>query len=76
LRIQLPCSPTYCVRPVVEEADKIAPGFSRIYKEMIIFSTDEKPLPRVGKGTIARKAAIALYSSEIDQMSVLSKYFK
>ncbi|KAF9067129.1 putative aminoadipate reductase [Rhodocollybia butyracea] len=54
--------------PVVEEADKIAPGFSRIYKEMIIFSTDEKPLPRVGKGTIARKAAIALYSTEIDQM--------
>ncbi|KAF5372278.1 hypothetical protein D9757_009652 [Collybiopsis confluens] len=54
--------------PVIEEADKIAPAFSRIYKEMIIFTTVEKPLPRVGKGTIARKAAIALYSAEIDKL--------
>ena len=55
-------------RPVVEEADKIAPAFSRIYKEMILFATSEKPLPRVGKGTVARKAAIALYTSEIDKL--------
>ncbi|KIK57240.1 hypothetical protein GYMLUDRAFT_229544 [Collybiopsis luxurians FD-317 M1] len=54
--------------PIVEEADKIAPAFSRIYKEMIIFTTSEKPLPRVGKGTVARKAALALYASEIDKL--------
>ncbi|KIK57239.1 hypothetical protein GYMLUDRAFT_247199 [Collybiopsis luxurians FD-317 M1] len=54
--------------PVVEEANKIAPAFSRIYKEMTIFSSSEKPLPRVGKGTVARKAAIALYASEIDKL--------
>lgn len=55
----------------MEEADKIAPAFSRIYKEMILFTTAEKPLPRVGKGTVARKAAITMYTPEIDKLSVL-----
>jgi hypothetical protein len=62
------CRFNLSARPVVEEADKIAPAFSRIYKEMIIFTTAEKPLPRVGKGTVARKAAIALYTPEIDKL--------
>jgi hypothetical protein len=52
----------------VEEANKIAPAFSRIFKEMILVVDPKKPLPRVGKGTVARKAALALYNSEIDQL--------
>ncbi|KAF9072482.1 hypothetical protein BDP27DRAFT_1418094 [Rhodocollybia butyracea] len=55
-------------RPVVEEANRIAPAFSRIFKEMILVVDPKKPLPRVGKGTVARKAAIALYDSEIDKL--------
>ncbi|KAF9078805.1 hypothetical protein BDP27DRAFT_1310201 [Rhodocollybia butyracea] len=54
--------------PVVEEANRIAPAFSRIFKEMILVVDPKKPLPRVGKGTVARKAALALYDSEIDKL--------
>ncbi|KAJ7617794.1 hypothetical protein FB45DRAFT_932692 [Roridomyces roridus] len=54
--------------PVIEEANAIAPGFSRIFKEMILFTSHEKPLPRAGKGTVMRKAAIKLYTPEIDAL--------
>ncbi|KAJ7828944.1 hypothetical protein B0H14DRAFT_3873194 [Mycena olivaceomarginata] len=54
------------VWPVIEEANAIAPGFSRIFKEMILFTSPDKPLPRAGKGTVLRKAAISLYATEID----------
>jgi hypothetical protein len=55
-------------RPIVEEANKVCPAFSRIFKEMILIAAREKPLPRAGKGTIMRKAALALYAPEIDEM--------
>ncbi|KAJ7776532.1 hypothetical protein DFH07DRAFT_798512 [Mycena maculata] len=54
------------VWPVIEEANEVAPGFSRIYKEMILFSSPDKPLARAGKGTVMRKATIKLYAPEID----------
>ncbi|KAF8217447.1 hypothetical protein K438DRAFT_1656334 [Mycena galopus ATCC 62051] len=52
--------------PVIEQANAIAPGFSRIFKEMILFASPDKPLPRAAKGTVLRKAAISLYATEID----------
>ncbi|KAJ7827451.1 hypothetical protein B0H13DRAFT_2241007 [Mycena leptocephala] len=52
--------------PVIEKANTIAPAFSRIFKEMIIFTSLGKPLPRAAKGTVQRKPAIDLYSHEID----------
>ncbi|KAJ7689673.1 acetyl-CoA synthetase-like protein [Mycena rosella] len=52
--------------PIIEEANEIAPTFSRIFKEMILFTSREKPLPRAGKGTVMRKAAIQQYAPEID----------
>ncbi|KIM43694.1 hypothetical protein M413DRAFT_443603 [Hebeloma cylindrosporum] len=54
--------------PIVEEANKVAPAFSRIFKEMILLSSSKKPLPRAGKGTIMRKAALAVYQTEIDEI--------
>ncbi|KIK65759.1 hypothetical protein GYMLUDRAFT_194612 [Collybiopsis luxurians FD-317 M1] len=53
---------------VIESANKIAPSFSRIFKEMILIADPKKPLPRVGKGTLARKAALALYDPEINKI--------
>ncbi|KAJ7485053.1 putative aminoadipate reductase [Mycena galericulata] len=53
---------------VVEEANRVAPAFSRIFKEMIIFTSLDKPLPRAGKGTVQRKPALDLYSCEIDAL--------
>lgn len=58
------------IRPMIEEANAIAPVFSRIFKEMILFTSPDKPLPRSGKGTVQRKAAIALYTPEIQAMYV------
>ena len=52
----------------MEEANKSAPAFGRIFKEMILVTVDGKPLPRVAKGTVARKAALKLYSHEIDTL--------
>ncbi|KAJ3821631.1 putative aminoadipate reductase [Lentinula raphanica] len=53
---------------LVEDANRIAPAFSKIFKEMILIASPDKPLPRVGKGTVARKAALALYESEINEI--------
>ncbi|KAF8075758.1 putative aminoadipate reductase [Lyophyllum atratum] len=50
---------------VVEEANKAGPTFSRIFKEMILVAAKDKPLPRAGKGTVMRKAALNLYDEEI-----------
>ncbi|KAK7042179.1 Non-canonical non-ribosomal peptide synthetase FUB8 [Favolaschia claudopus] len=49
----------------IEEANHIAPAFSRIFKELIILASRDKPLPRAGKGTVLRKAALNLYDQEI-----------
>lgn len=57
-------------RPIIEEANKVAPAFSRIFKEMILVASKDKPLPRAGKGTVMRKAALTEYQNEIDEMLV------
>ncbi|KAI6138696.1 putative non-ribosomal peptide synthetase [Pisolithus thermaeus] len=54
--------------PVVEEANKDAPNFSRIFKEMILVTSRDKPMTRAGKGTVTKKATISLYESEIDAL--------
>ncbi|KDQ22257.1 putative long-chain acyl-CoA synthetases domain synthetase [Pleurotus ostreatus PC15] len=54
--------------PIIEEANAIAPTFSHIYKDMIIFVPPNKPFPRAGKGTIMRKAALVAYAPEIESL--------
>nr|F8P9P5.2 RecName: Full=Adenylate-forming reductase Nps11; AltName: Full=Benzoic acid reductase; AltName: Full=Nonribosomal peptide synthase-like enzyme 11; Short=NRPS-like [Serpula lacrymans var. lacrymans S7.9]ANX99775.1 benzoic acid reductase [Serpula lacrymans] len=54
--------------PEVEEANKAAAAFSRIFKEMILITRPDKPLPRTGKGTVMRKAAVTIYDKEIDAL--------
>lgn len=55
-------------RPIIEQANKVAPAFSKLYKEFILFSDPRKPLPRAGKGTVMRKAALAEYHDEIEAL--------
>jgi thioester reductase-like protein len=52
----------------VQEANKIAPGFSKIPKSLILFSTAEKPFLRAGKGTIQRQLTVKSYAKELDHM--------
>ncbi|KAE9392236.1 putative aminoadipate reductase [Gymnopus androsaceus JB14] len=54
--------------PIIEEANRLVPAFSRIYKEMILIASSTKPLPRTPKGTVMRKAAYKEYEKEIDQI--------
>lgn len=60
--------------PAVAEANRVAPAFSRIFKETILIAACGKPLPRAGKGTVMRKAALAEYAREIDQLYVFALF--
>lgn len=55
-------------RPVIEEANQVAPTFSKIFKEMILITNKNKPLPRAGKGTVMRKLAVTTYEQEIEAL--------
>ena len=57
-------------RPLVDEANKTAPSFSRIFKDMILIKAPEKPIPRTPKGSIQKKVTIKTYASEIDALYV------
>ncbi|KAF8546313.1 acetyl-CoA synthetase-like protein, partial [Imleria badia] len=50
--------------PVIEEANKIAPGFARIFKEMILIGDPAQPIIRTPKGTVQRKATIKAYEAK------------
>ncbi|EEB97205.1 hypothetical protein MPER_03523 [Moniliophthora perniciosa FA553] len=49
-------------------ANAIAPAFSRIYKEMIIITLSDRPLPRTPKDTVIRKQALKVYEQDIDEL--------
>ncbi|KAL4260475.1 Adenylate-forming Reductase [Pleurotus pulmonarius] len=52
----------------IEEANDIAPAFSRIFKDTMLFVSPNRPLPRTGKGTVMRKAATKLYADDIQRL--------
>ena len=53
---------------MIEEANKIAPAFARIFKEMILIVDREQPMLRTPKGTVQRKATIKAYEAKIDSL--------
>ncbi|KAI1461664.1 hypothetical protein F4805DRAFT_412942 [Annulohypoxylon moriforme] len=54
--------------PSVRKANEEIPSYGRIHRNMIVFTTPEKPMPRAGKGTVQRKQAVDMYTSEIDAL--------
>ncbi|KAH7912704.1 acetyl-CoA synthetase-like protein [Hygrophoropsis aurantiaca] len=54
--------------PWIEEANRMAPGYSRIFKDMILVTHQDKPMPRAGKGTVQKKSAVQLYGTDIDAL--------
>ncbi|KAI6017888.1 hypothetical protein EDC04DRAFT_2607953 [Pisolithus marmoratus] len=54
--------------PAVEQANKDAPKFSRIFKEMILVASRDRPMLRTAKGTVTKKATLRMYESEIDAL--------
>ncbi|TFK80331.1 acetyl-CoA synthetase-like protein [Polyporus arcularius HHB13444] len=54
--------------PSIERANAIAPQHSRIFKEMILVATPDKPFTYNLKGYPRRKTLEKLYSEEIDEL--------
>ena len=55
-------------RPEVEASNSASASFARIFKEMILVASPNKPVPRTPKGTIMRKMALKMYDAEIEQI--------
>ena len=55
----------------MEAANRAAPAYSRIFKELILVAHPDRPLPRTDKGTVIRKLALKVYEEEIENMWVL-----
>ncbi|KAJ6541378.1 hypothetical protein B0H19DRAFT_1173050 [Mycena capillaripes] len=54
--------------PAVEEANKIAPTHSRIFKEMVLVGNPAKPIELTVKGTPRRQAVLDAYAKEIEDL--------
>lgn len=59
--------------PFIERANKQSPSHGRIQRDMVLFATADKPLPRAGKGTVQRQAAVYLYRADLDNLYASSK---
>ncbi|KAI0429337.1 hypothetical protein F5Y09DRAFT_331905 [Xylaria sp. FL1042] len=54
--------------PTIHEANKAAPKFGQVPKELVIFISPSKPFSRASKGTIQRRLSIAAYEEEIEEL--------
>ncbi|KAK0615346.1 hypothetical protein B0T17DRAFT_620136 [Bombardia bombarda] len=52
--------------PVIEEANAQYPSHARVWREMVLLATPEKPFKRAGKGSVLRRATCELYAEEIE----------
>lgn len=56
--------------PTVVKANQDCPAHGRIVQDMMILTVPEKPIPRAGKTTVQRFAALKLYSEELKALYV------
>ncbi|KAJ6487165.1 putative aminoadipate reductase [Mycena vitilis] len=54
--------------PVIEKANKNAPAFARIYREMVLLTRPGRPMARTPKGTVIKKLTITSYEQEIEEL--------
>ncbi|RYO89870.1 hypothetical protein DL766_010401 [Monosporascus sp. MC13-8B] len=54
--------------PLVDQANKNAPKFGQVPKELLLIAKPSKPFLRAAKGTVQRRLTLAQYDSEIDQL--------
>lgn len=54
--------------PSIQEANKIAPGFAKVPKSLVLFASAEKPFLRAGKGTVQRQLTGEAYSKELEDV--------
>ncbi|KAI9742141.1 MAG: hypothetical protein M1818_004041 [Claussenomyces sp. TS43310] len=56
------------VWPIIQEANKLAPGFARIRRPFILFTTPSKPFQRAAKGTVQRQLSVQSYAKELEEL--------
>ncbi|OTA69204.1 acetyl-CoA synthetase-like protein, partial [Hypoxylon sp. EC38] len=54
--------------PSVQAANKESPSHGRIHRNMIVFTSADKPMLRAGKGTVQRQMTVDLYAPELDAL--------
>lgn len=54
--------------PSIEAANQTCPSFGRIHRNMVTFTTPEKPMLRAGKGTVQRKLTTDMYAAELNAL--------
>mgnify|MGYP005988557285 CR=1 FL=1 len=54
--------------PSVEEANEKSPSHAQLHRELILFTTPEKPMLRAGKGTVQRSLTVDSYKAELDAL--------
>lgn len=54
--------------PTVQEGNRIATGFAKIPKSLILFVTKGKPFSRAGKGTVQRQSTVKAYATELNHL--------
>ena len=60
--------PLNAIWPTIEGANKTAPKFGRVPKELVMFASPNKPFLRASKGTIQRRLTIQAYEKEIEEL--------
>ncbi|KAJ4386322.1 hypothetical protein N0V93_009216 [Gnomoniopsis smithogilvyi] len=59
--------------PFIEKANKHSPSHGRIQRDMVLFTTADRPMLRAGKGTVQRQATVDLYKADLDKLYASSK---
>ena len=54
------------VWPAVQQANVESPAYGQIFRDFIMLTSLDKPMPRAGKGSVLRASTILLYEKEID----------
>ncbi|KAI0189651.1 hypothetical protein F4808DRAFT_34080 [Astrocystis sublimbata] len=54
--------------PKIEVANNTAPKFGRVPKELVMFTSPDKPFSRASKGTIQRRLSVDAYADEIEDL--------
>ncbi|KAL8915006.1 MAG: hypothetical protein Q9171_000446 [Xanthocarpia ochracea] len=61
-------TPIESLWPTVEKANMQCDAHAKIAKDLILFTTAEKPFLRAGKGTVQRRMTVDAYHEEINKM--------
>ncbi|KAE8259245.1 hypothetical protein A4X13_0g1140 [Tilletia indica] len=54
--------------PTIEKVNKTLPDFAQLFKNMIIFTTPDRPVPRADKGSPKRQVALNIYDTDIEAL--------